>query len=350
MTHRTLAGLIALPLVLLLVVLAWVVPLPFTIYSPGPTVNVLGDYQGQPIVHVDGHKAYRDAGELRMTTVSETTRTAKLGLWALLQAWVSKDDAVYPLSVAYPDVHGTTKGDRQQGALDMATAQDDAVAAALEKLGYHVGSVVAVAQVTAKAPAAGVLKTGDKVRKINGTSVKTPDQAVKAVQSVKPGDVVRLTVQRGHRTMTTKVTSGRRNGKAYLGVGLGTTYDFPFDVRIGIDPTIGGPSAGLMMALSVYDTLTPGSLTGGDPVAGTGTIDEKGQVGAIGGIQQKIPAAQHDGAKLFLVPADNCQDVVGADRGDMRLVKVSTFDGALSAIQTWVKDHGAPLPSCGSGA
>lgn len=350
MTHRTLAGLIALPLVLVLVVLAWVVPLPFTVYSPGPTVNVLGDYDGKPIVQVQGHHAYRDDGALRMVTVSETTRSAKLGLWTLLGAWASKDDAVYPFSVAYPNPHGTTETDRQQGALDMATAQDDAVAAALRKLGYKVGLVVAVAGVEKKAPATGILKAGDKIRKIDGTKVGSPDQAVKVVQQLKPGAVIALTIQRGRAVKTVKVTAGSKSGKAYLGVTLGSTYDFPFDVKIGIDPAIGGPSAGLMMALSVYDTLTPGSLTGGAHVAGTGTIDEKGTVGAIGGIQQKIPAAQHDGAKLFLVPADNCQDVVGADRGDMRLVKVSTFDGALSDIQKWAKDHHATLPSCGNGA
>ena len=348
MTHRTLAGLIALPLVILLVVLAWVVPLPFTIYSPGPTVNVLGQFAGKSIVQVEGHKSYRDDGELRMTTVSETTRNAKLGLWSLLGAWMSKDDAVYPFSVAYPNPTGTLKSDEKQGQVQMSTAQEDAVAVALRKLGYDVDRV-AVAQVEAHAPATGALKQGDQILAIDGTTVRTPEQAVTAVQKAKPGSRITLGLERRGRHLTRTVRSGTKDGKAYLGVSLGATYDFPFQVKIGIDPDIGGPSAGLMMALSVYDTLTPGSLTGGDHIAGTGTIDPDGSVGAIGGIQQKIPGAQHDGAKLFLVPAQNCQDVVGADHGSMRLVKVSTFNGALAAIKAWVKDHDAPLPSCGSG-
>ena len=348
MTQRTLAGVIALPVVLALVVVAWVVPLPFTIYSPGPTVNILGDYKGDSIVEVTGHKAYRDGGELRMTTVSETTRTADLGLWTLLSAWISRDDAVYPHSVAYPDQSGTTQEDEQEGAVQMSTAQDAAVAAALEKLGYKVPSRVTIAEVSKGAPATGTLKAGDMILRIGTTAVTTPDSAVKAVQSAKPGSRLRLTVKRKGTTLTRTVTTGTKDGKAYLGISLGSTYDFPFHVDIDIDPAIGGPSAGLMMALSVFDTLTPGSLTGGAHVAGTGTIDEAGHVGAIGGIQQKIPGAMHDGAELFLVPADNCQDVEGADHGDMRLVKVSTLDGAVSAIRTWAKDHDATLPTCGS--
>lgn len=347
MTQRTLAGVIALPLVLALIIIAWVVPLPFTIYSPGPTVNVLGDFQGNPIIDVTGRRTYPDTGQLRMTTVSETTRTARLGLWTLLSAWISRDSAVYPHSVAYPDQSGTTQEDRQQGAIQMSTAQDDATAAALTRLGYHVRSVVAIASVEQGAPAAGVLKPNDTIVKVGGTAVHTPNQAVAAVQGAKPGVPLTLTIMRGGTTVTKTVDPGTRQGKAYLGVSLGSTYEFPFQVRISIDPAIGGPSAGLMMALSVYDRLTPGSLTDGAHVAGTGTIDGAGQVGAIGGIQQKIPGARHDGAKLFLVPAANCQDVQGADNGDMRLVKVSTLGGAISAIETWTKNHSATLPTCG---
>ena len=127
---------------------------------------------------------------------------------------------------------------------------------------------------------------------------------------------------------------------------LGVGYEFPFKVTVNIGDSIGGPSAGLMFALSIYDVLTPGSLTAGGTVAGTGTITGNGRVGEIGGIQQKIVGARNDGAQLFLVPADNCEDTQGAHNGDMRLVRVDTFDTAKSAIETWAEDHDAKLPSC----
>ena len=83
-----------------------------------------------------------------------------------------------------------------------------------------------------------------------------------------------------------------------------------------------------MFSLAIYDTLTPGSLTGGREIAGTGEIDADGTVGPIGGIQQKIVGARDDGAQLFLVPTDNCAEALGADNGDMRLVQAETFDEA----------------------
>ena len=101
-----------------------------------------------------------------------------------------------------------------------------------------------------------------------------------------------------------------------------------------------------MFSLAIFDTLTPGSLTGDQVVAGTGTIDEEGKVGPIGGIQQKIVGAREDGAKLFLVPPDNCDDALGARNGDMRLVKAVTMHAAVQAIEKWVEDPDAKLPTC----
>jgi PDZ domain-containing protein len=348
MTQRTLAGLVALPLVVALIVIAWVVPLPYTIYSPGPTVNVLGKFDGKDIVQVEGHKVYRNGknAQLRMTTVSETTREAKLGLWTLLGAWMSDTEAVYPREVAYPE-QGTVEDDREAGQVQMASAQDAAIAAALTKLGEDVDEV-SVADVSKDAPAAGKLKADDVVTKVGDKAVDTPEEVVAEVQKVKPGTTIELTVRRKDKTLTESIKTGEKEGKAFIGVSLGTTYDFPYDVKITLDPAIGGPSAGLMMALSVYDTLTEGPLTDNKRIAGTGTIDGSGNVGPIGGIQQKIPGAAADGAKLFLVPAGNCQDVEGAENGDMRLTRVETLDDAIKAIETWTKDPNAKLPTCGS--
>jgi PDZ domain-containing protein len=103
-----------------------------------------------------------------------------------------------------------------------------------------------------------------------------------------------------------------------------------------------------MFALSIYDTLTPGSLTGGQVVAGTGTITADGTVGEIGGIQQKIAGARQDGAQLFLVPPANCADALGGDNGSMRLVKAATLADAISEVKAWSANHDAPLPSCGA--
>jgi PDZ domain-containing protein len=101
-----------------------------------------------------------------------------------------------------------------------------------------------------------------------------------------------------------------------------------------------------MFALSIYDTLTPGSITSGGVVAGTGTITGHGRVGAIGGIQQKIVGARQAGAQLFLVPAPNCDDARTSDHGSMRLAKIATLKQAIAEVTAWGKNHDVSLPQC----
>jgi PDZ domain-containing protein len=103
-----------------------------------------------------------------------------------------------------------------------------------------------------------------------------------------------------------------------------------------------------MFSLGVYDTITPGKLTGGHYIAGTGTIDPEGQVGPIGGIQQKIAGAYANGARLFLVPADNCTEAGQSSlAGKIDLVKVSTVDEAVKDLKAYDKGDSASLPRCG---
>lgn len=346
MTQRTLAAVIALPLVLILVILAWVVPLPYTIYRPGPTENVLARVQVNP----KDHATYPDdTGEIRMTTVNETLRNTHLGLWALMGAWLDKDAAVYPSSVAYAP-NQTQQQDQQQGQQQMVTAQQTAAYVALEQLGFHVFVGARVDQAPEKgAPAYGKLRKGDIITAVGSTRIALGEDLATTVHALKPGRPATFTVKRGGQTRTVAITPVQQDGVSIIGIGTpGDATRMPFPVNVDIPEDIGGPSAGLMMSLAIYDYLTPGSLTGGQPIAGTGTISDDGEVGPIGGIQQKIPGAMHAGAKLFLVPADNCEDVLNADHGGMRLARVTTMRSALRIIKVWAADHNADLPTCGS--
>lgn len=352
MTQRSLATVIALPLVGLLLIVGWVAPLPYSVYRPGLTLNVLGSDSpdGKPIIQVAGAPVYRDGGQLRMTTVSVTRRDTHLGLWELLGAWFDRDAAVYPRSAVYPDILGNEQSDTTEGAVEMASSQDTATAVALKELGKPVSQMLEIEGVVPKAPAYGNLHPHDLLQAVNGTPVSTPDSAVKAIQQTPAGSDIALTVLRDGKPTQVTFRPGTKDGKPYLGVSVGMGYKLPFQVSVDIDPAIGGPSAGLMFSLAIYDTLTPGSLTHGQPIAGTGEIEPDGSVGPIGGIQQKIPAAKDAGAKLFLVPKDNCLDAVGSDHGDMRLVKVTTMHSAVQAIEAWTKNPNATLPTCGSGS
>jgi PDZ domain-containing protein len=346
MTQRTWAALLAVPLVIVMGLYMALTPLPFVSYAPGLTINVLGENDGKPIISVQGHRTYHDDGELRMTTVSVTQRDAKLDLFTLMSTWgLSRDDALYPYSIQYGD-GGTQEQDTQEGQVEMISSQDSAIAAALRELGYHVRPVLEILAVTPDMPADGKLQPRDVVLRFNGERVTAATQMAKLIAAVPAGTPVPVTVSRKGRTVTERVAPVDKDGHRLIGVTLGIGYVFPFKVSVDISDSIGGPSAGLMFALSIYDTLTPGSLTAGGSVAGTGTITAKGRVGEIGGIQQKIVGARKAGAQLFLVPPANCPDALTSDHGSMRLVKATTLHSAIEAVTAWGQNHDAPLPQC----
>ena len=345
MTQRTIAGLLAVPLLVALWVAAATEPLPYVTYEPGLTVDVLAKDHGSEIIQVSGHKTYRDNGELRMTTVYVSQPDAKVTLFELMRDWISREDSVYPYKAVYrPDE--TVQQNEQEGAIDMVSSQDAATAVALDELGYHVRPALEVLSVTKGAPADGRLKVRDILLEINGKRIRSADDLTGALAAIPEGGPAKLLVLRDGRRTPVEVTPQKKDGKQQVGISIGLGFVFPFQVKVRIDPTIGGPSAGLMFSLGIYDTLTPGSLTGGQIVAGTGTIDANGKVGPIGGIQQKIVGARDSGAKLFMVPPDNCRDALGAPNGDMRLVRADTMHAAVTAIEAWVKNPDAHLPTC----
>jgi PDZ domain-containing protein len=345
MTQRTLAGILAIPLLVALWAVALTSGLPYVTYQPGVTVDVLGSEDGEEIVQVSGRKTYRDGGELRMTTVYVTRPQSTVNLFEATGAWISRDDAIVPYDAVYsPDE--TQEDSRTESAVEMVSSQDAAVAAALTELGIDVSPVTEVLNVSEGMPAAGRLEVRDVLLEVDGRAVTSPEDVVDIVQAAPAGEPLDFRIRRGEDERTVQVTPKTVDGRPRVGITPGTGFDFPFQVSVNIDATIGGPSAGLLFSLAIYDTLTPGSLTDDAVVAGTGTIDQDGEVGPIGGIPQKIAASREEGAELFLVPEGNCREAERAPRGDMRLAVVSTMHEAVEAIETWTADREAPLPTC----
>ncbi|MBS44718.1 MAG: signaling protein [Nocardioides sp.] len=353
MSQRLIAAFIAVPAALGLILYAATARLPYATYAPGSTVDVLGTTDTDaPIVTVDGAETYEDGGQLRMTTVrvseaAATGETPGLSLWDLMAVWFDGDNAVYPYDAVHaPDE--TPRSNEQEGAQQMADSQDYAVEVALSELGYDVPQVVKVAQVTPDSPSDGVLSENDVLRSVDGTDIGGDAQLRNLIQRRGvEGEPLEIGITRDGKDRTVEVVPTTTDGRLLIGILTGIDYDFPVDVSIAIDPRIGGPSAGLVFSLAVYDTLTPGSLTGGHDVAGTGEIYPDGTVGPIGGIQQKIAGARQDGAELFLVPEANCADALAADNnGDMRLMRASTMHEVRVALEAYAEDTDADLPSC----
>jgi Lon-like protease len=346
MARRTATLLVSAILVVVLAAGAAVLDVPYVVLQPGPTANTLGAVAGQQLITIEGHPSYPADGHLNLTTVSVIGGPGqRMDLLTALRAWLNRNDAVVPEDQLFPKGQTAKQADEENTA-EMTQSQEDATAAALTHLGIPYVTKVTVQEVAKGAPAEGKLRKGDVVVAIDGVTVHKGDDVRTLITKHAPGQTVRVTVQRGGTTVTETVgTRKGDDGRAVVGVLSTETFVFPFTVRIRLDD-VGGPSAGLMFALGIVDKLTPGNLTGGKFVAGTGTIDDAGHVGAIGGIQQKLRGAREAGATVFFVPADNCREAKADHPSGLTMVKVSTLDDAVSALDSVAAGRTSGLPAC----
>ena len=322
------------------------VHLPYAILQPGPVTNALGnDPAGKPLITVAGKATYPTSGALDFTTVQVLGGpTNPVNAWQWISGQLDKTNAVVPEDELFPK-GATSKEVDQQGAAEMADSQQEAIAVALRALGQTVPEVVSIDALTEGSPAKGVLQPGDVLVSIDGKAVATPDSVRAGVRAHKPGESVAFTVRRAGKEQVLNVKTANVAGNAVVGVLLRTDFVFPTKVSINAGD-VGGPSAGLMFSLAVFDKLTPGSLTGGANIAGTGTIDSAGTVGKIGGIRQKLVGAKRGGAAWFLAPAGDCNEVVGHVPEGLRVVKVATFTQARDAVEAIAAKRAASLPTC----
>ncbi|MTE19235.1 hypothetical protein F0L17_08865 [Streptomyces sp. TRM43335] len=259
-TPRTRTLAVCGTLVTALLAVAALAPLPFSVAQPGITANVLGEYQGEPVITVegDGDPAGDDRasrGELLATTIAATAPETTVRLADVVSGWFDTDRAVLPRDSVYPVGDDPAEIEEHTSA-QMRESQDVAVTAALGELGL----------------------SEDEVE---------------------------------------------------------------VELRLA---DVGGPSAGLLFALGIIDKIDGEDLTGGRTIAGTGTIDADGDVGPVGGVPLKTQAAKRDGATVFLVPEAEC-DAARTELPDgLRLVPVTTLDGALDALRA-LRDGGR-VPAC----
>ncbi|SEF84086.1 PDZ domain-containing protein [Thermomonospora echinospora] len=350
MSRRAATLVVASALILVLGIVGLLLPVPYVALEPGPTYNTLDKTdQGRPLISIEGRQVYDDGGHLNFTTVAYSGGPDnRIDLLTALRGWLNDETAIVPEETIFPK-NESVKEVEQENTRQMADSQNSAVAAALGQLKVPVGARVLVDSVQKGMPADGVLRPGDEIVAVDGKKVSGVEAVTQEMGSRKPGDKVALTVLRGGKQQDVTVTTvASPDGKrALVGVILGQDYRFPFKVTINVGD-VGGPSAGLMFSLAIVDKLTPGSMTGGKFIAGTGTITPEGEVGPIGGIQQKMIAAREAGATVFLTPADNCADATAAAPKGLRLVRADTLNGAITALDALRTGRGE-VPACPKG-
>lgn len=338
---------------LIIACVLFLVPLPYYIYKPGSAEEI----KPMVVLHEGAAGASDEKGTFMLTTVrAENARIA-----TYLIAMVHPYHEVGLKEAAYQPGESQNEYTQRQVYV-MKSSQSDAIQAAYlhAKIPYKIsGDGVMVLRFVEGTLAADVLKSGDTIVKLDDTPITSTSELQERLSKNKPGDTVTITYLRGDKTLTSelKLSSLKDNdGKDTGRVGLGILNpadlqsikpeDPNMEVNVNVG-AIGGPSAGLMFSLEIFNQLVQEDITKGYRIAGTGTITPKGQVGAIGGIQHKIVAADREGAEIFFAPADyttesgarytNYSDAVKRAKQigtKMKIVPVSTMDDALTYLAT----------------
>lgn len=342
----TFALLVSAAVTLGILAIAFFLPVPFVKLAPGPTFNVIGEVDGAPVIQISGAETFLTSGDLDMTTVRESGGPrGGLTFVDAIGSWFNASDAVVPREMIYPDDISGEDVKARNAAL-FSTSESNSVAAALNYLELPVQTKIVATAVIVGAPADEVFLPRDELLSINGAPVSTPSDVVEAVQGSPVGTEFTFDIRRSAENKTVTVASGENpgaTGKPYLGISVGELYSAEFDINFTLSD-VGGPSAGLMFATGIVDKLTPEDLTGGNHVAGTGTITPEGVVGPIGGIRQKLAGARAAGAELFLMPEQHCAEAQGHIPDGLTVTPVTSLADAIKEMSHWVA--GMPVTSC----
>lgn len=303
--------------------------------SPGPP------YQWE--ITVQDQLSYDYEGNLYQLTVRRDISNYFVYAWAYLSDSVD----LYPKEVILPK--GVTPSELSEISLqNMRTSENVAIAVALNSLGYEVqseGDGVLVVGILDDSPVKDKLLKDDLITSISGEdkitySINSSTQFISLLRTFSIGEIVYIGVQRNDKEVqieTQLIEHIEYKNEPMVGFLASTPNQrFVFPINVDIDTgSVGGPSAGLMMALNVYNKLTEADITNSTVIAGTGTIEIDGSVGPVGGVKQKVIAAKRAGATLILVPTANYQDAKPYEDNETLIVAVETFDNALKVISEY---------------
>lgn len=304
-----------------------IVPMPFFTFSPGSASSVAALVEvGAPTTTING-----DFGLLTVTVRQPS-------IAELVGSRMSGDDIRRVEEVLPPDQDRRQYFEAQQRLFDQTFQV--AVTVGLQAAGEDVEftSAPIVVDVLDDAPAAGLLQPDDLIHTILGVDVSTAQELVDVGATMRDEQEVALVIERDGERMEVTVVAGQVRGMRHAGLGVSldtvvTGFDFPYEVQLAPGVDIGGPSAGLMMALTVYDLVAEEDLANGRRIVGTGTVDLSGDVGPIGSIEQKVKAAVSAGADVFLAPASQVDLALAVAPPSLRVIAVATFDDALRALR-----------------
>lgn len=316
----------------LTLIITLALPLPFVIFRPGTPSNVLGKMISVPLENQKVDLENREPeGRLYLTTVFVTTPRSKVFGAEILTAWIRGDATVYPRSSIYPE-GGDPAEIRNQEKFEMTNSQQYAIYNGLRFLGIDVETHARVIEILKQSDARGKLQIDDVIRKVDGKTISNSGEVVELVRKKRSGQSLSMEVERNGKILEIpKIDLIQNENGSAIGIFLAMDFKSPVDVAIDIKGT-GGPSAGLIFSLGVIEKMTGEDLIRGRKIAGTGTIDIDGRIGAIGGIENKLIGASRIGATIFLAPISNCEDIKHIPDG-LQVIPVSTLKEAVEVLR-----------------
>lgn len=296
--------------------------LPYYIDTPGGLIDV-----SERLEVEDG---YGINGSLNLAYISEFRATIPTLIVAYFNGdWeiIKKDDVVAD--------NETIEENNYRNKILLEEANQNAIIVAFDKAGldYEVTNrKVNIIYIYEEANTD--LKIGDIITEINGVEINSKEEALNIIKESDELSIKVINDGIEYNRYANKVDIG---GEDLIGIMVSETKDVTpsKDVSINFKESESGPSGGFMMSLSIYDYLTSDDLTKGLKIVGTGTIDEFGNVGVIGGIEHKIKAAVKEDADIFFSPSANyaeALEVVTEENLDITLVEVSHIDDAIEYL------------------
>lgn len=318
-------------IIVLIVVFLSSYQLDYYIYKPGRADSL------ESIVTVDD--GYESDGSMHLLTVSGSQATPMQYLMAQFLPYhnISSLEEVRPKGVSEEEY-------RQMQLHMMENSQESSTVVAYEaadaniKVDYNGVYVVSVIE---EMPAEGTLEIGDIITSVDGQNISQAEDLTSYVENKQAGETITLEIERDETTLTETIELDAFEDEEQVGIGISlvTNRDVEVEPEVHFSSgKIGGPSAGLVFALDIYDQLIETDVTRGYEIAATGEIDYEGNVLSIGGVDQKVVAADKQGCDIFFAPNDGSNYDVALKtaediKSDMEIVPVDTFDDALTYLE-----------------
>lgn len=311
----------------IIIFILFTVELPFYIEKPGGIINV------DDRIKIDSN--YEISGSFNLSYVSELSATVPTLLYSLLNKdWdiIKKEDITYD--------NETVKEANVRSKLMLENSKITAIAVAYTKADKTIKinkEKIYIASIDENSDTD--LKIGDQILEMDNIVINYKEQLNDILSKKNKDEQIKFKVQRDDKEIYCYGTVQEIDDKKIIGIGIIQINDIETDPLIELEfkDSESGPSGGLMLTLSIYNHLISEDITKGRKIVGTGTIDEDGNVGEIGGIEYKIKGAVKEKADIFLVPyGENYEDakkIVEENNYELELIPVSTFDEALEKLK-----------------